>query len=326
MSKAPLAAMAMCWLLVGQTGNDDAIERFHRDIEANPKASWPHYQLGLIYMNSHNYQLAANEFRSALNGDLKPVSVGREAHFQLGLIFDITDQRDRALREYKLAGASPMVDVLTPTPIKQVPPEYTEEARIAGLEGEVQVECTVDAEGKAQPVRVTKSLGLGLDENATEVLKKWTFEPHRPSDFDKTTVGVVTVEFRLPEKQSRWHLMPVDFQTPEGAARPHFTKAEYPLGAGISRDAYEEGRIMAAVGRVVTAKLAFDVDTDGIPKHFVVLAASDDMWGPQAVALVREWEFSPAMKNGVAVAVPCVVDLAWGARQLPESGHASPLR
>ncbi len=48
-------------------------------------------------------QSAANEFREALNGDLEPKWTEVWAHINLGKIFDITGQRERAVNEYKLA-------------------------------------------------------------------------------------------------------------------------------------------------------------------------------------------------------------------------------
>ncbi len=50
-----------------------------------------------------NYQQAANEFREALNGDLEPKWTEVWSHINLGKIFDITGQRDRAVNEYNLA-------------------------------------------------------------------------------------------------------------------------------------------------------------------------------------------------------------------------------
>ena len=46
---------------------------------------------------------AANEFREALNGDRDPEWVEVWSHINLGKIFDITGQRERAVNEYQLA-------------------------------------------------------------------------------------------------------------------------------------------------------------------------------------------------------------------------------
>ena len=62
-----------------------------------------HFRLGEIFFADKKYQPSANEFREALNGDLKPKWVEVWAHVNLGKIFDTTGQRDRALNEYRLA-------------------------------------------------------------------------------------------------------------------------------------------------------------------------------------------------------------------------------
>jgi tetratricopeptide (TPR) repeat protein len=62
-----------------------------------------HYRIAEVYFLESNFQPAANEFREALNGDLQPKWTEVWAHINLGKIFDITGQRDRAVNEYNLA-------------------------------------------------------------------------------------------------------------------------------------------------------------------------------------------------------------------------------
>ena len=66
-------------------------------------SSMAHYRVAEVYFLQHNYQSAANEFREALNGDLKPKWVEVWSHIYLGKIFDITGQRERAVNEYTQA-------------------------------------------------------------------------------------------------------------------------------------------------------------------------------------------------------------------------------
>ena len=49
------------------------------------------------------YQQAANDFRECLNGDQDPKWTEVWAHINLGKIFDVTGQRDRAVNEYNQA-------------------------------------------------------------------------------------------------------------------------------------------------------------------------------------------------------------------------------
>ena len=83
-------------------------------------------------------------------------------------------------------------------------------------------------------------------------------------------------------------------------------------------NAAEEGRLLGAIGRFASATIAFDVDEHGHSRHFAVRSASADVWGPEAIALVSQWQFRPATKNGQPVQAQCVLDLiVWGPRVLP---------
>src|ERR1700733_1314108 len=66
-------------------------------------SSLAHYRSGEAYLQEDNLQSAANEFREALNGDLDPAWTEVWSHIQLGRIFDVSGQHDRALNEYRQA-------------------------------------------------------------------------------------------------------------------------------------------------------------------------------------------------------------------------------
>ena len=54
-------------------------------------------------MTQNNYQAAANSFRDCLRGDNDPKWTEVWSHLNLGKIFDVAGQRERALNEYRLA-------------------------------------------------------------------------------------------------------------------------------------------------------------------------------------------------------------------------------
>jgi hypothetical protein len=81
----------------------DALKEYQKALETNRGSSLAHYRIAEIYFLQNNYQPAANEFREALNGDLEPKWTEVWSHINLGKIFDITGQRDRAVNEYNLA-------------------------------------------------------------------------------------------------------------------------------------------------------------------------------------------------------------------------------
>jgi tetratricopeptide (TPR) repeat protein len=81
----------------------EALKEYQRALETNRNSSLAHYRVAEVFFLQGNYQSAANEFREALNGDLDPKWTEVWSHINLGKIFDITGQRDRAVNEYTLA-------------------------------------------------------------------------------------------------------------------------------------------------------------------------------------------------------------------------------
>jgi hypothetical protein len=81
----------------------DALKEYQKALETNRGSSLAHYRIAEVYFLQNNFQPAANEFREALNGDLDPKWTEVWAHINLGKIFDVTGQRDRAVNEYNLA-------------------------------------------------------------------------------------------------------------------------------------------------------------------------------------------------------------------------------
>lgn len=201
-------------------------------------------------------------------------------------------------------------------PIQKTEPEYTSEARRAELEGTAVLSGIIDEEGVAQNLEVVEPLGLGLDEKAMEAVAQWHFPPL--IKYHNVAPGRVQipVQFQLASKRSLWHLTRVQFDSPPGVARPVFISVVYPIGAGIGPEAMEEGRVLVAIGRLAAAKLTFDVDEHGVPANFQVANATEPVWGTEATALVGQWRFTPGMKNGIAVPVPCTMELVWGEKEL----------
>jgi protein TonB len=67
--------------------------------------------------------------------------------------------------------------VTMPVVVKEVQPQYSEEARKARFEGTVLLEAIVRKDGTVEIVRVVRGLGFGLDQNAIEALRQWEFRP-----------------------------------------------------------------------------------------------------------------------------------------------------
>ena len=94
-----------------------------------------------------------------------------------------------------------------PSVISKVKPEYTEQAKTAGLEGDAVLAVTVDENGllsdpefvrfQQGPKQILDS--LGLDEMAIRAVKLWRFKAAM-KDGKPTSMRVkIAVEFRLPQ-------------------------------------------------------------------------------------------------------------------------------
>ena len=81
----------------------EALKEFQKALDINRNSSLAHYRIADVFFLQHNYQSAANAYREALNGDGIPRWTEVWSHIQLGMIFDLTGQRERATNEYRQA-------------------------------------------------------------------------------------------------------------------------------------------------------------------------------------------------------------------------------
>ncbi|HUK31451.1 MAG TPA: energy transducer TonB [Candidatus Acidoferrum sp.] len=88
-----------------------------------------------------------------------------------------------------------------PTCIYCPRPDYSREAREKKIEGDVWLEALVTADGRAKEIKVTKSLGHGLDEEAIKAIKKWKFHPAVNAEGKPINAWtVIQVQFQLIKK------------------------------------------------------------------------------------------------------------------------------
>jgi aminopeptidase N len=89
--------------LVQQGDMAGALSEFNKALDINKNSSLAHYRVAEVFFLQHNYQASANAYRDCLNGDGEPRWTEVWSHIQLGKIFDITGQRERATNEYRQA-------------------------------------------------------------------------------------------------------------------------------------------------------------------------------------------------------------------------------
>jgi predicted negative regulator of RcsB-dependent stress response len=89
--------------LIQQGDLAGALSEFNKALEVNKNSSLAHYRIAEVFYMQKNYQASANAYRSSLNGDGEPRWTEVWSHLQLGKIFDVTGQRERAVNEYRQA-------------------------------------------------------------------------------------------------------------------------------------------------------------------------------------------------------------------------------
>jgi tetratricopeptide (TPR) repeat protein len=89
--------------------NDNMESRWTRyllgdsDLKSTPRSSLARYCIAEFLLEKHAYQASVDAYRDSLAGDGNPVWTKAWSHIQIGKIFDITRQRERAVAQYQLA-------------------------------------------------------------------------------------------------------------------------------------------------------------------------------------------------------------------------------
>jgi TonB family protein len=87
--------------------------------------------------------------------------------------------------------------ITPPGLLREIKPQYTEEARRLGVEGDVVLEIVVRADGTVGQVTVLRRLGSGLDQRAVDAVRQWRFSPARRFGTPVDVLVEVGVEFKL---------------------------------------------------------------------------------------------------------------------------------
>jgi aminopeptidase N len=80
-----------------------ALSEYNKALAVSKNSSLAHYRVAEVFFQQKNYQASANAYRDSLNGDGEPRWTEVWSHIQLGKIFDVTGQRERAVGEYRQA-------------------------------------------------------------------------------------------------------------------------------------------------------------------------------------------------------------------------------
>ena len=234
-----------------------------------------------------------------------------------GGIFTVTvrfDLKDKTAKAEQLKEGEPLRltgGIEPPTQLKRVDPVYPEVARLAHVEGLVILEATTDIYGRAQNIKVLRSIPL-LDQAAIDAVKQWVYEPVIINGKPIPVTFTVTVRFALDT-----HLKPAGvtntftFKLLEGMKPPKRTKYVEPI--------YPEEAIKAQVQGPVT--LEAELDESGNMSS-VKVKKSIPLLDKAAIDAVKQWKFEPALVAGKPKLVILTVTLFFSLNK-EDKGEAS---
>jgi periplasmic protein TonB len=87
--------------------------------------------------------------------------------------------------------------ITAPRLLQEVKAEYTDEARRAGITGEVALEIVVRRDGSVGDVKLLHGLGGGLNDRARQAVRQWRFSPATRQGSPVDVIVEVAVEFKL---------------------------------------------------------------------------------------------------------------------------------
>lgn len=214
----PEAAHALMYLGITAIGKKDfqkAIDHLERAervdrAQAGPARMW----MALAREREQRFDEAETLFRSSLTADSQSaaaaITLTLYARFlgQQGRAAEASDLDARALvvRKANEVTSKPTTtqgvyrvggEVKPPVLLQRKEPAYSEEARIARLDGTVTIYVEIGLDGMTHNPQVLRGVGLGLDENALEAVSQWQFQPGTKDGQPVVVVANIEVTFRL---------------------------------------------------------------------------------------------------------------------------------
>jgi TonB family protein len=97
----------------------------------------------------------------------------------------------------RLNNSGAMKDMVPPKLLYKIEPEYTEQARRAGISGRAVLSVVIDVDGRPKDIKAVSPLSNGLAEQAIKAVSKWRFEPGTKDGVPVAVKANVEVNFRL---------------------------------------------------------------------------------------------------------------------------------
>jgi TonB family protein len=181
-------------------------------------------------------------------------------------------------------------------------PFYTRTAREKKVEGTVTIEGAFDVNGCMKVVRIIKTIGFGLDENALAAVRSWRFSPAKRNGEEPVEAHAqIDIDFSLAAApRSDYDDIQTDMSAP-GISAPTVIKRIEPRYT-------DEARQERIVGNVI---LQIVIQTNGTADILKVVKPMPFGLTESAVEALQQWRFMPAVRNGKAIPVAANIEVAF---------------
>jgi TonB family protein len=128
-----------------------------------------------------------------------PSRKGVNSNGAIRLSASVNEPNRVAIGEFGAGAYRPGIGVVAPVLTRQVDPRYTLEARRAKLQGAVELEAVVLANGTVGDLHVTRSIDtvFGLDDAAKRAASQWTFKPGLVHGAPANVIVILELQFRM---------------------------------------------------------------------------------------------------------------------------------
>jgi TonB family protein len=177
--------------------------------------------------------------------------------------------------------------VTPPTALTRVAGAIPDLARQLRASGEVLLSVVVQADGGLRDFQIVKSAGYGMDEKATEAVRKWRFRAGT-KDGEPVDVRVnVVVSFSVAPEENTWGAGPLLFDVLPGLKLPILKSGSMPKAVRQSGDE--------------TVVLQFTVDPRGEVMDIHAVQGESSASVPVLIASISKWKFEPASDGNTSV-------------------------
>ena len=199
------------------------------------------------------------------------------------------------------------VQITPPIVITQSNPDYPDGARKKKISGTCLLSFTVDTDGIPRSVRVVKGIEPSLDANAVQALETWRFKPamkdgKTPVSFNLTS----EMSFRILDKHTAGIKATLARPDDPGTLlSSDGSRVIPPIPIKHIAPKYPSDEKKHRISGDCTLEIL--IDSEGVPQHIHIVKSLGPAFDESALEAVKQWRYTPALKDGVPVSVESTV-------------------